>query len=88
MNGLERRLAALEELAEGVRLRPYRELAAEAGEPLERFLQRVEQCRAERDRLRARGMTEQEIFEATATRMGITAQELRRRCEQLIERFG
>lgn len=88
MSGLGRRLDALEQRAEEARIRPYRIIAAERGIPFEALMQKVEQVRAERDRLRAAGKTDRQILEATAADLGVSPDELRRRAEELAERFG
>ena len=87
-NGLSRRLDALEQLAEEARLRPLRILASECGVPYERLLARYEERRAETARLRAEGHSEREILALVAARLGVLPDELRRRADELTERFG
>ena len=83
MNGHGRRLTALEEIAEEVRLRPYRIVAEERGVPFERLMEHVARIRAERHQLQAQGLTEGEIVEAKAARMGVSPDELLRRTDAL-----
>jgi hypothetical protein len=83
-SGLDKRLSALEQIAEEVRLRPIRALAVRRGLSPDRVLELYEQVRSERRRLQAAGMTEREILEASAARMGITPDELRRRSAALV----
>jgi hypothetical protein len=88
VSSLGKRLDALEEIAEQVRLRPFRELAEERGIPLETLMHHYEECRARTAELRARGRTEEQILEATARRIGCTPDELRAKRDELLERFG
>ena len=87
-NGLARRVDALEEIAEQVRLRPFRELAALRGIPFETLMHYYEECKAHTAELRARGLTEEQILEATAQRIAPTVDELRAERDKLLERFG
>jgi sulfopyruvate decarboxylase TPP-binding subunit len=84
---LGKRIDALEQIAEEVRLRPLRILAEERGIPFEALMANIEQARAANDRLRAAGKSEREILEATAARVGVAPDELRRRADALRERF-
>jgi protein-disulfide isomerase-like protein with CxxC motif len=92
MTLLGRRLAALEQLAEETRRRVIREvareLATERGLDLEHVMARFDQARAERNRLRVEGLADRHIFERTAAGMGITPDELQRRVDDLLARFG
>ncbi len=88
MSTLDRRLTALEAIAEEVRLRPYRELAAEHGIPLDVFIQMVEDSKAERARLNAEGVTDREIFERSAAECGMDPDELLRAAEELAARLN
>ena len=88
MGGLERRVDALEAIAEEVRYRPHRIIAQEQGLAPEQLIADCKQLEALRDQLRAEGKTEREIIAATAARMGIDPDELRRRAEALVERFS
>ena len=83
MGQLDRRVDALEQIAEEVRLRPYRLIAQERGLPFEDLLERVERIRGERDQMQAQGLTEREIVEAKAARMGVSPDELLRRTDAL-----
>ena len=83
MGQLARRVDALEQIAEEVRLRPYRLIAQERGLPFEDLLERVERIRGERDQMQAQGLTEREIVEAKAARMGVSPDELLRRTDAL-----
>ena len=88
MANLSRRLAALEEIAEELRLRPFRELAAEHGVPFETLMELFAQAKAETARLRAEGLSEDEIVERHAARVGMTPAELRREADELLARFN
>jgi hypothetical protein len=85
---LGRRLEALEEIAEEMRLRPFRELAAERGVPYERLMATYREVKARNAELRAQGLTEEQILEATARRIGCTVGELLAKRDELLERFG
>ena len=88
MGQLDRRVDALEQLAEEVRYRPHRIIAQERGLDPEQLIADCKRLEALRDQLRAEGKTEREIIEATAARMGIDPDELRRRAAALVERFS
>ena len=88
MAGLDRRVAALEQIAEEARLRPYRILAAERGIPFEDLMRSLERVRAKNDRLRAAGLTERQILKARAADLGIDPDELQRRADDLLARFS
>lgn len=92
MSSLGKRLTALEEIAEEMRLRPIRQLAhdlaAEHGVSVERVLALYEKCHAESEALRARGLTPDEIIAQTAARMGVTPDELLAETEQMVKRYG
>jgi hypothetical protein len=88
MGGVDKRLTVLEQLAEQVRLRPYRILAEERGIPFDTLMVRVEQIRAKNARLRAEGKSEREIVELTAADIGVSPDALQRKAEELMERFG
>ena len=85
---LSRRLTALEEIADEVRLRPFRELADERGVAFETLMQHYRECRARTAELQARGFTEEQILETTAQRIGCTPDALRAERDALMERFG
>ena len=88
MSGLGRRVTALEAIAEEVRYRPHRIIAQERGLDPEQLIADCKQLEVLRGQLRAEGKTEREIIEATAARMRINPDELRRRAEALVERFS
>ena len=88
MASLERRVDALEAIAEEVRYRPHRIIAQERGLDPEQLIADCKQLEALRDQLRAEGKTEREIIEVTVARMGIDPDGLRRRAEALVERFS
>ena len=88
MSGLGRRVDALEAIAEAIRYRPHRALAAERGLDPDALIAECKKLEAMRDHLRAAGLTEREIIQQTAARMGITVDELQRRVDELLERFG
>jgi hypothetical protein len=85
---LGKRLDALEELAEEMRMRPFRELAAERGVPYERLMAAYHEVRARNAELRAQGVTEERILEATARRIGCTPDALRAKRDALMARIG
>ena len=87
-NGLNRRLTALEAIAEELRLRPFRELAEERGIPFEELMAIFDQVKAEAARLRAEGLSEDEIVERHAAQVGRTPAELRREADELCARFN
>ena len=88
MANLSRRLAALEAIAEEMRLRPFRQLAEEHGVPFETLVELFEQAKAESARLRAEGLSEDEIVERHAARVGMTPADLRREADELLARFN
>ena len=86
-NGLNRRVGALEAIAEEARYRPLRILAAERGLDPDRVVAICKELEAEREQMRADGMTEREIFESKAAQMGLSPEELERRCAALRTRL-
>ena len=88
MGGLERRVDALEAIAEEVRYRPHRIIAQERGLDPEQVIADCKRAEVLRHQLRAEGKTDSEIIEAQADRMGITPDELRQRADALVERFS
>ena len=88
MSTLHRRLDSLEAIAEEARLRPYRILAEKYRIPLDALMRNVERVQAKRDRLRAEGLTDDEIDEQTAADLGITRDELRRRAAEIAARLS
>ena len=88
MSGLGKRLNALEAISEDMRLRPYRELAEEYGVPFETLMELYEQARAETARLRAQGLSGDEIIRRQAEGMGIDPAELRREGVELAARLN
>ena len=88
MSTLGRRLTALEEIAEELRLRlRLRELAEERGISLETLMHHYEQCRARTAALRAQGLTDAQIEEEIARGMGLGVDELRAERDELLARF-
>jgi hypothetical protein len=88
MSGLGKRLDAPEQIAEAARLRPYRELAAEHGIPLDALMAMFERAKAEVARGRAEGLTEEQIVERKAAALGISPEQLRREADEIRERFN
>ncbi len=82
-NGLNRRIGALEAVAEEARYRPLRILAAERGLDPDRVIAIHKELEAQREQMRVDGMTEREIFESKAAQMGLSREELERRCDAL-----
>ena len=83
MGQLARRVDALEQIAEEVRLRPYRLIAQERGIPFEDLMERVARIRARRHQMQARVLTDRQIIEVKAGDLGITPDELLRRADTL-----
>jgi hypothetical protein len=83
MGQLGRRLDALEQIAEEARLRPIRLLAEERGLPFDAVRGHFERLHAEMARLRAEGLTYDQIVAAKVARMGLSPEELERRCAAL-----
>ena len=88
MSELGRRLDALEEIAEEMRFRPYRELAEERGISLDVLTGLFEKAKAETAQLRARGMSDDAIIRLKAERLRVDPAELRREADDLLARFG
>jgi len=89
MGGLERRVGALEALAEETRLRPYRAFAAELGMPIEELLAEIEDKGTVVNRFIAEGLGIEEIMERCAAQWDIPLDALRRACEDIERRhFG
>ena len=78
----------MEQIAEELRLRPYRELAEEHGIPFDELMAILERAKAETARLRARGMTGDEIIAMEAERTGVDPAELRREADELCARLN
>ena len=87
MGQLGRRVDALEAIAEEARYRPLRILAAERGLDPDRVIAIHKELEAQREQLRAGGMTEREIFESKAGSMGLSPEELERRTDALRARL-
>jgi len=85
---LNRRLDALEEIAEEMRLRPFRELAEEHGVPLETLMELWDAARTETARLRAAGVSGDEIIRRQAEQLGMDPAELRREADELCARLN
>ena len=78
---LSRTLAKLEAIAEEARMAPYRRLAEKYDAPLAEVLATADEARAFVDRLRARGLSPDEILARCARHWGIPLETLRRNCE-------
>ncbi len=83
MGHLGRRVDALEQIAEAVRERPHRLIAREQGLDPEQVIADCKRAEAWRHQLRAAGVSDQQILELQADRMGISVAELRRRAGEL-----
>ena len=83
MGQLDLRVGALEQIAEEVRMRPYRLIAQERGIPFEELMERVAHIRAKRHQMQAQGLTDRQIIEAKAADLGVTPDELLRRADAL-----
>jgi hypothetical protein len=88
MSGLGKRLTALEQIAEEMRLRPFRELAEEHGIPFDRLMELWDEARAETARLRAEGLSDREIVALKATKSGADPDEMWREGEELAARLN
>ena len=89
MSILGKRVDRLEEATKEIRLRAYVvELAEERGLDVARLIADWQDIRARTAAMRARGMTVNEILAAAAERLGISVDELRVRCQELVERFS
>jgi hypothetical protein len=84
---LTRRVDALEAIAEEVRLRPYRRMARELGVPLDELLVDADEARELVDRLRAQGLSLDDILARCAAHWSIPLDELRRRTEDIVRRY-
>ncbi len=82
MRALSTRVGALEAIAEEARIAPYRRLAEKYGAPLDEVLATADEARAFVDRLRARGLSLDEILARCARHWRIPLDELRRNCER------
>ncbi len=67
-------------------MRPFRELAEEHGVSFGELMAIFEQAKAETARLRAEGLTEEQIIERKAADPGVSPEELRREADELLER--
>lgn len=90
MSTLGRRLTALEEIAEEVRLRPFREAAVKMARAhgltlaeTEETVQLVVTYADERDALLQAGKTPDQVMAIFADRMDMTVAELERRCVEI-----
>lgn len=88
MNGLGKRVDALEAIAEELRLRRWEALANERGITLEALVEAYAEAQAETARLRAEGLSDDEIIALKADRRGIPVEELRRRADELADRLA
>ncbi len=83
-----RRVDALEQIAEHVRRRRWEELANERGISLDALMEAYAEAQAETGRLRAAGLSDDEIMALKANRLSIPVEELRRRADALTERLA
>ncbi len=88
MSGLERRVDALEAIAEEARRGPYRAFAAELGMPIEELLAEIEDKAVVVNRFIAEGLGIEEITERCAAHWNIPLDALRRNCEGRARRHG
>jgi hypothetical protein len=88
VSSLGKRLDALEEIAEQVRLRPFRELAEERGISLDHLMERYAECQARTAQRRAEGWTDEQIMADAAERTGHTVEEFRAEVDRLLGRYG
>ena len=84
---LTRRVDALEAIAEEVRLRPYRRMARELGVPLDELLVEADEARELVDRLRAQGLSLDDILARCAAHWGLPLDAVRRTCEAATGRY-
>ena len=73
MGHLSRRVNALEQIAEEVRTRPYRRMAADHDIPFDELMHEVRRVRALVERLRADGLSMRQICERFAEEEGLSA---------------
>jgi hypothetical protein len=95
MSTLGKRLTALEQISEEIRLRPFRETARKMAqregftrEETEAAVQSADRYAAERDALLRAGKTPSEVIAIFAVRMGMSVEELEQRCAEIIETYG
>ncbi len=88
MSGLGRRLDALEQIAERARQRRWEELANERGITLDILMEVYAEAQAETARLRAEGLSDDEIFALKADRLRLPVEELRWRADELVRRLS
>jgi hypothetical protein len=92
MSGLERRVGALEAIAEEARRRELRDLvrrlAAARGVPAAPVWEHFERLQAETARVGAAGLSVDAIFALKASRLGIPVEEMRRRADELVRRLS
>ena len=87
MGSLSRRLGVLEQIAEEARLRPYRRFAADQGLPFAEFMAGMGDPELLPNRLKAEGLTGDELLERCAAEWGMTLEELRAECEETGRRY-
>ena len=92
MGQLERRVDALEAIAEKARRRELRDiverLAAARGVSADAIWEHFERLGEEHARLRAAGLSDAEIVARAAARIGVSPEELRRRGREIVDTFG
>ena len=88
MNGLGRRVGALEARAEEARRRPHRAFAAELGMPVDDLIGELEAAAAVVNRLVAAGFGVDEIMQRCAAHWNIPLDALRRNCQDRARRRG
>jgi hypothetical protein len=87
MGGLDRRLGALEAIAEGTRMRPYREVAARLRITVEEAVDSVAEGKRLLARLVAGGKDGHQILAAFAAELGMPVEELEREAAVAAELF-
>ncbi len=88
MGRLERRIDALEGIAEEARLRPYRDMARDLDAPVEELLACAAEVEPVVNHLRAEGLSLDAILVRCAETWGLPLDELRRNCEKFGERYS
>ena len=87
MGHLTRRVGALEQIAEEVRMRPYERMAADYGIPLDELMAEVRRARVIIERLKADGLSVRQICERFAEEDGLSADAIEAECAELARYF-